>query len=99
MTGGVSVNNVALLRLKAYFEPVTYILEWKRLQKYQGFLIQWLEASAIDGRVHCVFKNTFVRSGRLSSEQPNMQQVALEHRDLFVAPPGMVLVAGDYSQL
>jgi len=51
------------------------------------------------GRLHTMFTNTTVASGRLSSRDPNLQQVTRRFRDLMVADPGTVLVAGDMGQL
>ena len=58
-----------------------------------------------DGRIHSVFKQTEARTGRISSTEPNMQnipvrtQLGREMRKFFTAAPGCVLVDADYSQI
>ena len=58
-----------------------------------------------DGRIHTSFQNTVTATGRLSSVEPNLQNIPVrtelgaELRKMFVAGPGMVLVDADYSQI
>ena len=58
-----------------------------------------------DGRLHTCFQNTVTATGRLSSTEPNLQNIPVrtplgaELRKMFVAPAGMVLVDADYSQI
>ena len=52
-----------------------------------------------DGALHSVFTMARTRSGRLSSTDPNLQQVKRAWRRLFVARPGMALIAADYGQI
>ena len=52
----------------------------------------------VDGRVYSRFNQT-VKTGRLSSDSPNFQNIPPEVRDQFIAPPGRQLVIGDYKQL
>lgn len=94
-----SVNALALLRMKDMHPAPSLILEHRRLQDYGEYLEQWKEAAKGDGRTHTDYTNAWVRSGRLSSRNPNLQQVALEWRKHFAASEGKVLVAGDYGQL
>lgn len=77
--------------------------EWKELQTlHSRYLIGLPEHVACDGRVHSSF--SFVRTGRLASARPNMQNIpkrtktAKIIRRLFIAPPGYVLMAIDQSQ-
>mgnify|MGYP002508523450 FL=1 len=59
---------------------------------------------AADGRIHTSFQNTVTATGRLSSTEPNLQNIPVrtplgaEMRKMFVAPKGKVLVDADYSQ-
>ena len=58
-----------------------------------------------DGRIHSTFNQTETRTGRISSLEPNLQNIPVrtelgrELRKFFVAPPGRVLVDADYSQI
>ena len=66
-----------------------------------------LASSSRDGRLRCEWNNTRTATGRLSSSNPNLQAVgraeslggAFTLRGAFVAPPGKVLIAADYSQI
>ncbi len=58
-----------------------------------------------DGRIHTCFQNTVTATGRLSSAEPNLQNIPVrtelgaQLRKMFVAGPGKVLVDADYSQI
>lgn len=60
------------------------LLTHRALSKEISFLKQWSSASRKTGRIHTVLTNTKVVSGRLSSRDPNLQQVRPEWRDLFI---------------
>ena len=96
-TGKPSMDALALLRMQDKHPTIALVLASKRLKKYQEFLVQWLSASEVDSKIHCTFSNARVRTHRFSSEHPNLQQVKVEWRDMFVADPGQALVAGDYD--
>lgn len=99
------VNSLALLRLANIWteQPHGYIpkllLEWKQRGKYIGYLKSWIKWSESDFRLHPVFPMSRTRTGRFSSEDPNVQQVKLDWRKDFIAPEGRELLAADYAQI
>lgn len=86
-TGKPSVDALALLRLSKRHVTIPLVLSWKRMQKHKEYLIQWLKASKADGKLHTTYSNIRVRSPRFSSEDPNLQQVKIDWRGDFQAPP------------
>lgn len=93
-----STDSLSLLRSKDLHPVVGMLLSYKHLVKYRGYLESWLEESERDGRLHSVFSNATVVSGRLSSKEPNLQQVSGSWRSMFTASEGKVLLAADESQ-
>lgn len=90
--------------LETIDDPVVQdILRFKRLQQERNTYVgNYAKKMAPDGRIHCDFKQTSTTTGRLSSANPNLQNVPKEKsemRKLFVAPAGKKLVRMDYSQL
>ena len=83
------------------------ILEWRALMKLKGTYIDALP-QLVDpetGRVHTCFNQAVAATGRLSSSDPNLQNIPIrtevgrEIRRAFVAEPGNVLISADYSQI
>jgi len=83
------------------------ILEWRALQKLKGTYIDALPqlVNPETGRVHTCFNQAVAATGRLSSSDPNLQNIPIrtelgrEIRRAFVADPGHVLISADYSQI
>jgi DNA polymerase-1 len=83
------------------------ILEWRQLQKlkstYADALVEQINAET--GRVHTCYAMAIAQTGRLSSNDPNLQNIPIRTeegsriRHAFVAEPGNVLVSADYSQI
>lgn len=83
-------------------EFVTQLLEHRKLGKYiSTYLVSTYEKSEIDGRIHTNYHQHGTVSGRLSSRNPNMQNLprkAMDLKDCFVADPGYVFVEPDLGQ-
>lgn len=94
-----ATDELALLQLRDRHPTVPLILSRKKHKKDAEFLGKWLALSEPDSRLHTQFTNTTVASGRLSSFDPNLQQVTQKRRSLFLADEGCEIVAGDMSQL
>ena len=83
------------------------ILEWRALQKLKGTYIDALPqlVNPDTGRVHTCFNQAVAATGRLSSSDPNLQNIPIrtelgrEIRRAFTADPGHVLISVDYSQI
>jgi DNA polymerase-1 len=82
------------------------VLEWRELSKLKGTYVDALPRHvAKDGRIHTRFDQAVAATGRLSSNDPNLQNIPVRTeagraiRRAFVAPAGRLLVAADYSQV
>lgn len=95
-----STDEVALLDIDHPIAPL--LLKYRDVMKQLGTYARGLlNAIADDGRIHANFKQTGARTGRLSCEDPNLQQVPRESgaRRGFIPDPGLELRFADYSQV
>ena len=103
---GWSTNAAVLDKLRGKHPIVEQILDYRTLTKLKSTYADGLlkEISA-DGRIHTNFQMTVTATGRLSSTEPNLQNIPVRRelgaqiRKMFVASPGKVLVDADYSQI
>jgi DNA polymerase-1 len=83
------------------------VLDWRQLAKLRSTYTEALQAAInpATGRVHTSYSLVGAQTGRLSSTEPNLQNIPIrteigrQIRDCFVAEPGNVLLAADYSQI
>ena len=102
--GNYSTDEATLSKIK---EPiVSYILTYRMLTKLYSTYIEGLKASVMDdGRIHTIYTQTLTRTGRLSSIEPNLQNIPARSeygrliRKCFVPSLDSVLMSSDYSQI
>ena len=102
---GWSTDAATLDALRGY-PLVEDILQYRAYQKLNSTYVEGLlKVIGEDGRIHTRFNQTEARTGRLSSDNPNLQNIPIrtelgsQLRAYFVAKPGCVLVDADYSQI
>ncbi len=105
-TGKLSTREDVLQKLKGEHKIIDKILEYREFQKLLSTYIDNIPALvATDGRLHASFLQTGTTTGRMSSNNPNLQNIPTgtdrgrKIREAFVAEKGNVLVAFDYSQI
>ena len=106
-TKAQSTSFEVLEELALQHELPQLILEWRGLQKLKGTYIDALPqlVHPDTGRVHTCFNQAVAATGRLSSSDPNLQNIPIRSevgrtiRRAFVAEPGSVLISADYSQI
>ncbi len=106
-TGAYSTDAAVLEELAAQgAELPRVVLEWRQLAKLKSTYVEGLAAQiASDGRVHTDYAMAVTSTGRLSSTEPNLQNIPIRTeegmriRRAFVAEPGHVLMSADYSQI
>lgn len=103
---GYSTNADVLESIANKHPIVPMILEYRTLSKLSStYVDSLLKQIHADGRVHSIFKQTETRTGRISSTEPNMQNIPVrkelgrEMRRFFIAREGCLLVDADYSQI
>lgn len=105
---GFSTNEQVLQELKDEHEIIPRLLEYREVYKlYSTYVIplQNFALQSIDKRVHTSFLQTGTATGRLSSKNPNLQNIPVrselgkEIRESFIAKDGFVLLSVDYSQI
>ncbi|MEE9583591.1 MAG: DNA polymerase I, partial [Dehalococcoidales bacterium] len=104
---GYSTGALVLEELRGVHPMIELILEYRQLAKLKSTYIDAIPSliNSKTGRVHTSFNQTRTATGRLSSSEPNLQNIPVrdelgrEIRQAFVAPPGSRLLSGDYSQI
>lgn len=103
---GYSTNADVLESLSDYHPIIPLISDYRAFTKLQSTYVSGLKAAAgEDGRIHSTFKQTETRTGRISSAEPNIQNIPVRTelgknmRRFFTAKEGCLLVDADYSQI
>ena len=103
---GYSTSAEVLEKLRPSHPVIDKILEYRQLTKLNSTYVEGLsKVIAPDGRIHTSFQNTVTATGRLSSTEPNLQNIPVRTelgakiREMFTAAPGNILVDADYSQI
>ncbi len=106
LKSGYSTNAEVLQSLVNIHPIASQILEYRTLTKLSSTYVDGLlKLIGDDGRVHSIFKQTETRTGRISSIEPNMQNIPVRKeigrnmRKFFVADEGKVFLDADYSQI
>ncbi len=81
------------------------ILEYRMLNKLYTTYVEGLISTIKDGKIHTIYTQTLTRTGRLSSIEPNLQNIPIRTeygrliRKAFVPSPNSIIISGDYSQI
>jgi DNA polymerase-1 len=105
-TGRISTSKAVLEELAQSFELPRMIIDYRELDKLKSVYTDALPHQiAADGRIHCLLNQTVAATGRLSSSDPNLQNIPIRSelgrriRRSFVAEKGNKIISADYSQL
>ncbi len=103
---GYSTNVDVLEELAGEYEIATKLIEYRQLSKLLNTYVDALpKLTDSKGRLHTTFNSTVAATGRLSSSEPNLQNIPIRGergskiRGAFVAKPGYTLIIADYSQI
>ncbi|TVM15535.1 DNA polymerase I [Oceanidesulfovibrio indonesiensis] len=105
--GSASTSQAVLERMADKHPIISTILEYRKMEKLRSTYLEPLPKllDPKDGRIHTTFNQTSTATGRLSSSSPNLQNIPIRGplgsrmRSCFIAGPGHLLVAADYSQI
>jgi len=103
---GYSTDAASLEKLKGQHPIIDHLLAYREVEKLRStYGDGLLQEVAEDGRIHATFNQTVARTGRLSSDQPNLHNIPVrselgrEFRRAFVPAPGFRLLVADYNQI
>ena len=103
---GYSTNKEVLESLEEYHDIIPLLIEYRQTMKLKSTYVDGLEATIKnDSRIHTTFTQTVTSTGRLSSVEPNLQNIPIrlelgsKIRTFFTAPSGKKIVDADYSQI
>jgi DNA polymerase-1 len=103
---GYSTSNEVLEKIKDKHPIVPLVMEYRFYHKLKStYLDGLLDCVSNDGRIHTIFRQTETRTGRLSSAEPNLQNIPIRNdfakniRKFFVTDDDKVLIDADYNQI
>jgi len=103
---GYSTNIDVLNKLKDKHPIIDKIIRYRSITKLQSTYVKGLKESMHDdGKIHTIYKQAFTQTGRLSSIEPNLQNIPIrtelgrDLRKVFIPEENHVLLASDYSQI
>jgi len=104
---GYSTNHAVLEKIRNQHPLPAHLLDYRMLNKLKTTYVDSLpqQVSPISKRLHTRYNQTVTATGRLSSSQPNLQNIPIQTeqgrliRKAFIAPGGKLLMAADYSQI
>ncbi len=103
---GYSTSQDVLEKLKGKHEIIEKIIEYRGLTKLYSAYIEGLTSSIYeDGKIHTIYTQTITRTGRLSSIEPNLQNIPIRSeegrliRKAFLPSKDSVILSSDYSQI
>jgi len=103
---GYSTNVDVLKKLKDKHEIIDKIIRYRTLTKLQSTYVKGLKDSLHDdGKIHTIYKQAFTQTGRLSSIEPNLQNIPIrteigrDLRKVFIPEENHLMLASDYSQI
>jgi len=103
---GWSTNAEVLDGLRSQHPVVDLVLQYRQLTKLESTYVEGLlKTVAPDGRIHTCYRQTETRTGRISSTEPNLQNIPVrtelgrEMRKFFISEDGRTLLDADYSQI
>jgi len=101
-----STSADVLAKLAGFHPIIDHLLAYRKLSKLYGTYSEGLKKFICpDGRIHTVYNQCATQTGRLSSSDPNLQNISVrdeqgkEIRKAFLPSPGCVLISSDYSQI
>lgn len=105
-SGDYSTGIEELKRLRKYSPAIDYIIKYRELSKLDStYALGLARAIKSDSRIHTTFTQAMTNTGRLSSTEPNLQNIPVRTdegsrlREAFTAEEGKILVDADYSQI
>lgn len=102
---GYSVDEEVLVSIKDKHPAIEYILQYRKYSKLLSTYVRGIQGDVHGGKIHTIFNQCITATGRLSSSNPNMQNIPMRGEDAqkiksaFTAEEGTVLISADYSQI
>ncbi|MCI5702368.1 MAG: DNA polymerase I [Erysipelotrichaceae bacterium] len=105
-SNGYSTSMEVLTKLSGKYQIVNKIIEYRAISKLYSTYIEGLKDTIMaDGKIHTIYTQTLTRTGRLSSIEPNLQNIPVRSelgkliRKAFVPSKDSLILSGDYSQI